>query len=178
MLSGVRKTTSLVLFIGILACPSTVPCQQSGAASGSEEDIFGLSSLPLLRHAQPRSISAENPTGEPGNGAKAEPDATNAASELGPGWKVHPYIDLPKQEPVTLASIKGPGIIKHLGGWRLGARVALRGAAWERSEHRRERRLNRRKRSLCRSPRGRGRSDRRPTGISLGEHPVCDHRRR
>ena len=114
MLSGVRGTATLLLFLGILACSGSVPCQQSGAAGGSDEDFFGISSLPLLRHAQSRSISAENPTGEAGNGAKALPDATNAASELGPGWKVHPYIDLPKQQTVTLASIKGSGIIKHI----------------------------------------------------------------
>lgn len=111
---GASRTAAIALFIGVLSCPSAIPCQQNGAASGADEDIFGLSSLPLLRHAQSRSISAENPTGEPGNGAKAQPDPNNAASELGPGWKVHPYIDLPKQETVTLAAIKGPGIIKHI----------------------------------------------------------------
>jgi|GEM_PF-5998345 len=38
---------------------------------------LGLGSLPLLSKAKTRSISAENPTGEPGGGAKATPGADN-----------------------------------------------------------------------------------------------------
>ncbi|MGD0911320.1 MAG: glycoside hydrolase family 172 protein [Terracidiphilus sp.] len=114
MLSTVRTAAALVLFMGVFACPNIVAGQQSGAASGADDDFFGVSSLPLLRHAQSRSISAENPTGEPGNGGKAVPDANNPASELGQGWKVRPAIDLPQQQTITLADVKGPGIIKHI----------------------------------------------------------------
>ena len=55
---------------------------------------LGLGSLPLLLDAETRSISAENPTGEKGGGAKAEPTPDNPASELGRGWKVRPCITL------------------------------------------------------------------------------------
>lgn len=70
--------------------------------------------LPLLSSARTRSISAENPTGEAGAGARAVPYADNPASALGQGWKVRPCIDLPGQESTTLAEIEGPGIIQHI----------------------------------------------------------------
>ncbi|GBC96314.1 hypothetical protein HRbin16_02116 [bacterium HR16] len=75
---------------------------------------LGLGSLPLLSGAETRSISAENPTGERGGGAKAEPDEHNAASMLGKGWKVRPCITLEPGTTTTLADIQGPGIIQHI----------------------------------------------------------------
>jgi len=75
---------------------------------------LGLGSLPLLSSAETRSISAENPTGERGGGAKAEPDEHNAASMLGKGWKVRPCITLEPGTTTTLADIQGPGIIQHI----------------------------------------------------------------
>ena len=55
---------------------------------------LGLGSLSLLSSAQTRSISAENPHGEVSGGARAVPDAGNAAAMLGTGWKVRPCITL------------------------------------------------------------------------------------
>ncbi|WP_197536859.1 glycoside hydrolase family 172 protein [Pseudothermotoga hypogea] len=75
---------------------------------------FGLGSLPLLSDAETRSISAENPTGEKGGGAKAVPDENNPAFLLGKGWKVRPCIDLEPQSTTVLADIAGPGIIQHI----------------------------------------------------------------
>jgi len=75
---------------------------------------LGLGMLPMLSNAQTRSISGENPTGEKGNGAKAVPAPDSPASELGKGWKVRPWIPLPAGQTVTLADIKGPGIIQHI----------------------------------------------------------------
>ena len=75
---------------------------------------FGLGSLPILSDAKSRSISAENPTGEVGGGAKDKPDANHPASMLGKGWKVRPYVPLPKESTTTLADIKGPGTITHI----------------------------------------------------------------
>ncbi|MFA0767696.1 MAG: hypothetical protein OXFUSZZB_001024 [Candidatus Fervidibacter sp.] len=75
---------------------------------------LGLGCLPLLLDAETRSISAENPTGEKGGGAKAEPMPDNPASELGRGWKVRPCITLKAGETVTLADIQGAGIIQHI----------------------------------------------------------------
>jgi len=75
---------------------------------------LGLGSLPLLCDAKSRSISAENPAGEVGGGAKEVPDAANPASRLGTGWKVRPCITLPKTSTTTLAEIEGPGTITHI----------------------------------------------------------------
>jgi hypothetical protein len=66
-----------------------------------------MGGLPLLNDAETRSISAENPTGARGAGAKAE-------NHLGAGWKGRPCITLPKDEMVTLAEIEGPGCIRHI----------------------------------------------------------------
>jgi hypothetical protein len=73
-----------------------------------------LTSLPILSDAETRSISAENPTGEKGGGAKEVPDEHSPASRLGPGWKVRPCITLRKGTTTTIADIKGPGIIQHI----------------------------------------------------------------
>lgn len=81
---------------------------------GFEGLNFGLGSIPLLSDAQTRSISAENPKGEKGGGAKAVPDERSAASMLGKGWKVRPCITLPPGETTTLAEIEGPGVIQHI----------------------------------------------------------------
>lgn len=75
---------------------------------------LGLANLPLLSDAETRSISAENPNGEKGGGAKAIPDDDNPASMLGPGWKVRPCITLPPGATTTLADVEGPGIIQHI----------------------------------------------------------------
>jgi len=75
---------------------------------------LGLGSLPLLSDAETRSISAENPEGEKGGGAKAAPAADNAASMLGEGWKVRPCITLEPQSTTCLADIQGPGVIQHI----------------------------------------------------------------
>lgn len=75
----------------------------------------GLGGLPLLSGAETRSISAENPTGEKGGGAKFTPPKENhAASDLGQGWKCMPCITLAAQSTTTLADIKGPGVIQHI----------------------------------------------------------------
>lgn len=75
---------------------------------------LGLGTLPLLSSAETRSVSAENPNGERGGGAKAKPDEHNPASMLGKGWKVRPCITLDSGTVTTLADITGPGIIQHI----------------------------------------------------------------
>ena len=87
---------------------------------------MSLGNLSRLSKAKTRSISAENFTGEKGQGGMATLDegtATNAARDLGQGWKVNPYIRLKPNETFTLADIKGPGAIQHIwitpsGTWR------------------------------------------------------------
>jgi hypothetical protein len=75
---------------------------------------FGMGQLYMLPQEEFRSISAENPDGAKGGGASAEPGEGNAASLLGKTWKVRPCITVKAGETVTLADIKGPGIIRHI----------------------------------------------------------------
>ncbi len=87
---------------------------------------MNLGNLSLLSRAKTRSICAENFTGEKGKGGMAElgeGTATNAARDLGRGWKVNPYIRIKPGETFTLADITGPGAIQHIwitpqGKWR------------------------------------------------------------
>jgi hypothetical protein len=66
-----------------------------------------------------RSISFENPTGEPGAGGKA-------ASNLGPGRKGAPARDIKPGETVQLCDIKGPGVIRHMWMTTEGAPLVQR----------------------------------------------------
>ena len=94
-------------------------------------DAFGrgLSSLPMLADVETRSISAENPDGAKGGGARAEPGGEGAACELGRGWKVRPCVTLPAESTTSLAEIDGPGVIQHIwilrGAGRWVERVSL-----------------------------------------------------
>jgi len=73
-----------------------------------------LSNLYRRRNAESRSLSAENPTGEKGKGAMADPKGEGAARELGRGWKVAPCISLAAGETHTLMDHDGPGVIRHM----------------------------------------------------------------
>ena len=80
---------------------------------------FGLGSLPLLGNARTRSVCPENPTGRKGRGGMAVPDPATlpfspAASELGQGWKVSPFVKVKAGETVTLMDVDGPGVIQHI----------------------------------------------------------------
>jgi len=98
---------------------------------------MGLGNLSRLSHAQTRSISAENFSGEKGQGGRAsEGTGAGAARDLGLGWKVSPSIVLAPQSTTTLAEIVGPGAIQHIwlttapAGWR---RLILR-VYWDNEE--------------------------------------------
>ncbi len=75
---------------------------------------YGMFNIAQLSNGKTRSICAENPEGKVGAGAQEVPDANNAGSMLGKGWKVRPCITLPKESTTVLADIKGPGAIKHI----------------------------------------------------------------
>ncbi|WP_328322538.1 DUF2961 domain-containing protein [Kribbella sp. NBC_00382] len=90
-----------------------------------------LSGISAVVDVQTRSISAENPTGEPGQGGRrTEGTGAHASRELGVGWKVSPSIEIAAGETVTLADIAGPGCVTHFwltthrDNWR---RLVLRG---------------------------------------------------
>jgi hypothetical protein len=72
---------------------------------------YGLGTLPFLSDARTRSICAENPTGEKGGGAHAEPDSPR---KLGKGWKIRPCITLDAYSTTKLVDIDGPGVIQHI----------------------------------------------------------------
>ena len=82
----------------------------------------GLAGLPLLSGARTRSVSPENPTGEKGKGAMAIPDPDDpgtlpfspAASDLGQGWKVSPFVKVAAGETHTVMDVAGPGVIQHI----------------------------------------------------------------
>ena len=85
-----------------------------------------MSELFRVTNAQSRSISAENFTGQPGQGGRCPLDqgiAQKAARDLGTGWKVNPYIVIPAGETFEIANIEGSGIVNHIwltptGRWR------------------------------------------------------------
>jgi hypothetical protein len=91
-----------------------------------------LGNLYRLSNAKTRSISPENFTGEKGKGGMADlkdsgqrnvANASNAARDLGQGWKVNPYIRIHSGETITIAEMEGPGAIQHIwmtptGNWR------------------------------------------------------------
>ena len=81
----------------------------------------GLGSLPLLETWDTRSVSAENPTGEKGKGARAVPKVgdpdlpfAGAAKDLGQGWKVRPFVKPKAGQTLMIMDVAGPGIIQHI----------------------------------------------------------------
>jgi hypothetical protein len=83
-----------------------------------------LGNLARLSNAQSRSISAENFTGEKGQGGRAtEGTGAQAARELGHTWKLSPSVTIKAGQTFELADIPGPGAIQQIwmtptGPWR------------------------------------------------------------
>jgi len=62
-----------------------------------------------------RSISAENITGAKGCGGMATEGYTSAAArELGQGWKVAPFLNIPARSETCIADITASGMIKSI----------------------------------------------------------------
>lgn len=73
-----------------------------------------------LSAAKTRSISAENFTGEKGQGGRAtEGTGQTCARDLGQGWKVSPSVAIAPGTTFTLADITGAGAIQHI--WMAGS---------------------------------------------------------
>jgi len=85
-----------------------------------------MNNLYRVTNAKTRSISPENFTGEKGKAGMAkigEGSASDAARDLGQGWKVSPFVHIKAKTTFTLAEIEGPGAIQHIwmtptGHWR------------------------------------------------------------
>lgn len=78
---------------------------------------MNMGNLYRLSKAETRSISPENFTGEKGKGGMAtleQGSAAKAASELGQGWKVNPYVKIKPDETFVMAEIEGEGVIQHI----------------------------------------------------------------
>ncbi|MBQ4110661.1 MAG: DUF2961 domain-containing protein [Clostridia bacterium] len=96
-----------------------------------------LSSVTKIANIETRSISAENFTGEKGKGGMAtEGTGTDAARDLGQGWKVSPSVVVKAGETFTLADYRGQGMIKHI--WITDSaprpRTLILRAYWDNSE--------------------------------------------
>ena len=109
------------MLVGLLLSHTlTVPAQEApydGLAPN-------LGNLYRLSNAKTFSISPENLTGEKGKGGMAATgSASDAARELGRGWKVNPFVVIEAGKIFTLAEIQGSGAIQHIwmtptGNWR------------------------------------------------------------
>ena len=75
---------------------------------------FDVSAISRLRSVVTRSISAENPTGAPGQGGRAVPAPDSRSQYLGVGWKVAPAVQIPAGATFEVADIAGPGRITHM----------------------------------------------------------------
>ena len=74
-----------------------------------------LNQLTLKKNIRTFSVSPENLTGEKGKGGMAvEGSASNAARDLGQGWKVNPFLVLQPDTTTVMADIKGQGAVKHI----------------------------------------------------------------
>ncbi|HYM92817.1 MAG TPA: glycoside hydrolase family 172 protein, partial [Chitinophagaceae bacterium] len=111
------------IFFSLLFVSAIVSAQKPEKFNGLNMNMGNLS---RLSDAKTRSISPENPTGEPGKGGMAtlgNGSSKYNARELGQGWKVNPYVVIKTGETFTLAEITGPGAIQHIwmtptGNWR------------------------------------------------------------
>lgn len=112
----------ITLFLGVIQS-----CSPDQSNSGGQLYDLGTG-------LESRSISFENPTGEPGQGGQAE-------SNLGVGRKGFPAKGIAPGETVVLCDIAGAGTIRHI--WMTGGfkdkTEALRSmvirAYWENQEH-------------------------------------------
>jgi hypothetical protein len=111
-----------VSLLGVLAAVNAEGSSVDSSLQTFPDCLTGLSSLPLLTDARTRSVSAENPTGEPGKGGMAIPNpaepkpaaSARAADDLGQGWKVRPFLRINAGETATLMDVDGPGVIQHI----------------------------------------------------------------
>jgi hypothetical protein len=83
-----------------------------------------MSNIYRLSDAKTFSVSPENLTGEKGKGGMAvKGTASEAAADLGQGWKVNPFVNIAPHTTFTMAEINGSGAVQHIwmtptGNWR------------------------------------------------------------
>jgi hypothetical protein len=107
------KPTLCFLSVLLILGGAALNAQQSPPAFNGLD--MGMGNLARLSHAKTRSISAENPNGEKGNGGMAtEGLGANAARDLGQTWKISPAVKIEPKQVYTVAEIEGPGAIQHI----------------------------------------------------------------
>ncbi|WP_286198312.1 glycoside hydrolase family 172 protein [Salinisphaera sp. G21_0] len=105
-------------------------------SSGFNGLNMSLSNLSLLSDARSRSISAENPNGEPGKGGMGTTGfAERQASELGEGWKVNPAINIKPGETAVIADVKDMGNIQSMWITGMVSRELIIRIYWDNQEH-------------------------------------------
>lgn len=106
---------TLVFFVLVLV-------QAKGQSAFNGLDM-NMGNLYRMSNAQTRSISPENFSGDKSKGGMArledkaernKANASDAARDLGQGWKVNPFIIIKPDETFTLAEIDGSGAIQHI----------------------------------------------------------------
>ena len=73
--------------------------------------MIDLGDARIVRGVETRTLSPENPTGEPGMGARAQPGVENQAHDLGVGWKARPKLHLRQGETASLGEFRGCGVV-------------------------------------------------------------------
>jgi hypothetical protein len=108
---GRVKTSAMRKFYVVYFALSISIASSAQKPSSFNAAEVNLGNLYRLSNAKTRSISPENPTGEPGKGGMATLEngtARNNAKDLGQGWKVNPFINIEAGQTTTLAEISGP----------------------------------------------------------------------
>jgi Protein of unknown function (DUF2961) len=110
-----------IFVLSLMLCIPLSAFAQESSHNGLDNN---LGNLYRVARAKTFSISPENLTGEKGKGGMAkEGNASEAARDLGQGWKVNPFIIIEPGKTFTLAEINGQGAIQHIwmtptGNWR------------------------------------------------------------
>jgi hypothetical protein len=100
----VKKSLVVMILVLVFTAVFVAAVQDKKPYSGLG---MGLSTLSRLSHAQTRSISPENFTGEKGKAAMStNGPAMSSARDLGQGWKVSPYVTLKPKETFVMADVK------------------------------------------------------------------------
>jgi hypothetical protein len=119
-----RTLPRLIALLPITALSAGLLCMgaPANAQTANSTESGGVASLAILTpDVDSRMVSPENPTGDKARGAMRTPDPSNpdlafsrAASDLGKGWKVRPFIKVPAHSTATIMDVSGPGTIKHI----------------------------------------------------------------
>ena len=110
-----RFRTTVFVVVAIFVCCAIGHTQEPSTRGRSSGLNVNMGNLYRLSHAQTRSISPENFTGEKGKaGMATEGTGQRAASELGLGWKVSPSVRIKAKSTFTMGEIEGSGAIQQI----------------------------------------------------------------